>query len=704
MSKIRVDEIVDVVDEGSPDLPYGATCAEPTAHNEVATKSYVDSSLSGTFANTVSSTAPANAAIGSFWVDNSTAYNVLKCWNGSAWEEFSGMVGGTSYLIGIVDPEVLTPGNKAGHPSVPYIPSTSEITNITYHGGGLATSGIGVAADIQAAAYGDGKFVAVSRGPDNGANGTDITNDQRVQWSPDGLTWNAVDHAEGNYWKGVTYGNGKFVAVSGDGGVQGQTTGSALNPGTNRVMWSTDAINWNAATAALNIDWHSVAYGEPNGQPMFVAVAANGDNRAMYSTDGINWTITPTTNDANGWTGVVWGDGKFVAIAGSGIHRAMYSTDGIDWSSGAEGLGFEPFTCIGYGEPNGQPTFVAVANGTDAFYSHDAINWSRATVPEAGDWRNVAYGEPNGQPTFLAVAEKSDPDFAYTNKTTMYSNDGITWVTSLGAQVPNSSTIYNWGGPVVYGEGKFIKFATWAMSTSNRNIVGYSYDGMTWASINERLTLADDKIRMLDTGEVITGQTLGTILIGGELLYDYDSANGGTVAASGLYSPTPGGPTNMITLYYPTANGIWTVGMKLRSANTANITYDPAWPIWDTATSSIPAVSKGAVSVWGTVEWNVAEDSAFTTNLQSSKVNIVKGEVQPMPSDIVIEANKEYYVRVRYGSLDPAVSFSNWSPANIFKTEEIVFPGTGASPWTDPNSGVIYTYTNGVWFGNNPAT
>ena len=56
MSKIRVDEIVDVVDEGSPDLPHGATCAEPTADNQVATKSYVDSSSSGTFSNSVSAT------------------------------------------------------------------------------------------------------------------------------------------------------------------------------------------------------------------------------------------------------------------------------------------------------------------------------------------------------------------------------------------------------------------------------------------------------------------------------------------------------------------------------------------------------------------------------------------------------------------------------------------------------------------------
>ena len=70
-------------------------------------------------------------------------------------------------------------------------------------------------------------------------------------YSSDGINWIKTDHAEANWWSGVTYGNGKFVAVSRDG--------------TNRVMWSTDAITWNSASAAGEEIWSKVTYGEPNG-------------------------------------------------------------------------------------------------------------------------------------------------------------------------------------------------------------------------------------------------------------------------------------------------------------------------------------------------------------------------------------------------------------------------------------------------------
>lgn len=695
MSKIRVDEIVDISDGGSPDLPHGATGADPTERNQVATKSYVDGSLTGTFSNSVSTTPPENPAIGSFWVDNSNSLNVLKCWNGSVWEEFSGMLGGISYLMGIEDPTVLKPAYKSGYPSIPYIPSTSEITNIHYGGGDMATSAINVGAYHQDIAYGDGKFVVVCR--KGGYNQAE----QRVQWSSDGINWNATDHAEENWWWGVTYGDGKFVAVS------GSTNSSPFtNVGTNRVMWSTDGISWNSALASHNADWRKIAYGEPNGQPTFVAIAYSGDGvndqKAMYSHDAINWYMTPTARDVNSWIDIVYGDGKFVAIAGSGAGNAMYSTDGINWTLGAEGLPSISFVSAAYGEPNGKPTFVAIGSGTNAYYSHDAINWDVAVVPKSAEWKHVTYGEPNGQPTYVAVAKDSDEAGA---GYTMYSHDGITWVNRPGASNPaNLAIVHQWEGPIGYGDGKFVKFASWAMSTSATKIVGYSYDGINWQTPHLTFTFADDKVRMLDNGDPIPGETLGTIFEGGETLYDFASY-GGTAAASGEYAPTSGtDATNVFTIFDPYQDGPWTVGMKLRSTRTVSITYEPAWPIWDTATTSIPTVSEGAITKWGRVEWNVAEDSAFTTNLQESIVDIVEGAPQNMPSDIIIEANKEYYLRVRYSSLEPAVSFSNWSEEIVFKTETVAFPDPSASPWTDPSTGTIYTYSysDGVWSGTQP--
>ena len=60
MSKLRSDELVNMEGDGSPNFPQGATSIEPTANNQVATKSYVDSAISAGLGNVVSSTAPTN--------------------------------------------------------------------------------------------------------------------------------------------------------------------------------------------------------------------------------------------------------------------------------------------------------------------------------------------------------------------------------------------------------------------------------------------------------------------------------------------------------------------------------------------------------------------------------------------------------------------------------------------------------------------
>ena len=150
--------------------------------------------------------------------------------------------------------------------------------------------------------YGTDKFVAVS------ADGTN-----RVMYSASGVSWTPLVEpaAAGTIWRGVTYGNGKFVAV-----------------GTSTVMYSTDGLSWTSVAAAAN-PWDSVTYG--NG--LFVAVAYFGSNRVMYSADGISWTSTAAAEDSNGWRGITYGGDLFVAVSVDGTNRVMYSTNGINWTS-----------------------------------------------------------------------------------------------------------------------------------------------------------------------------------------------------------------------------------------------------------------------------------------------------------------------------------------------------------------------------------
>ena len=46
----------------------------------------------------------------------------------------------------------------------------------------------------------------------------------RVMTSPDGINWTASPATEANTWRGITYANNRFVAISRDG--------------TNRVMYA----------------------------------------------------------------------------------------------------------------------------------------------------------------------------------------------------------------------------------------------------------------------------------------------------------------------------------------------------------------------------------------------------------------------------------------------------------------------------------
>lgn len=150
--------------------------------------------------------------------------------------------------------------------------------------------------------YGNGLFVAVGSAPAG-----------QVMTSPDGITWTARTSAAINTWTSVVYANGLFVAVASSG------TG-------NRVMTSPDGIDWTSRATPADNNWSSVTYG--NG--LFVAVANLGTNRVMTSPDGINWTLRTSAIDIN-WTSVIYGRGTFVAVAASGTGNRVMTMRRPEW-------------------------------------------------------------------------------------------------------------------------------------------------------------------------------------------------------------------------------------------------------------------------------------------------------------------------------------------------------------------------------------
>jgi len=294
--------------------------------------------------------------------------------------------------------------------------------------------------DWQTIAYGNGKFVAVSK---DGSN--------RVMYASDSdiTSWTSASSAVNNNWRSVTYGNGKFVAVGGsnvtyasDSDLTSWTSASAAESnswrgviygngkfvavssnGTNRVAYASDSdlSSWTAASAAEANAWRSVTYGGSK----FVAVAAGGSNRVMYSTDGINWTSASAAEN-NSWRSVTYGGSKFVAVSATGTNRVMYSTDGINWTS-ASAAENNSWRSVIYGDGK----FVAVAaSGTNrVMHSSDGINWTSASAAQSNSWMGVTYGNKR----FVAVSEDG-----FTSSQVMYSGYGTNWTDMMGV---NNGTI-----------------------------------------------------------------------------------------------------------------------------------------------------------------------------------------------------------------------------------------------------------------------
>jgi len=122
----------------------------------------------------------------------------------------------------------------------------------------------------------------------------------RVQTSPDGITWTIRTSAADQSWRGGAFGNGTFVLVASDGHVQTSSDGG--------IMW----VN---RTSASGNQWRSVTFGNDT----FVAVAQSGiGNRVQTSSDGgITW-LNRTSADDNGWQSVTMYRRRY--LCGTGFH------------------------------------------------------------------------------------------------------------------------------------------------------------------------------------------------------------------------------------------------------------------------------------------------------------------------------------------------------------------------------------------------
>ncbi len=199
----------------------------------------------------------------------------------------------------------------------------------------------GIASYLGGVTYGSGTFVAV------GYTGTILT-------SSDGVTWTSRTSGIYSAFLEVTYGNGIFVAVALSEDILTSPDG---------ITWTQQRITRTTANAVTtpirktspgNPPLRGVTYG--NG--IFVAVGDAGT--ILTSPDGITWT--PRNSGTSYFlSGVTYGEGSFVAVGNIGPPSTwgtiLTSPDGVTWISRNSGT-----TAFLRGVTYGNSTYVAVGD------------------------------------------------------------------------------------------------------------------------------------------------------------------------------------------------------------------------------------------------------------------------------------------------------------------------------------------------------
>jgi hypothetical protein len=199
---------------------------------------------------------------------------------------------------------------------------------------------------VLALTFGGGSFMGTS-------------NSGAVTMSTDGSTWTKQPNAEMDI-RGVTYGNGKFVAVGSTG-----TAGAAAT--------SSNGSSWSKTTLPGD-DLFAVTFGGGR----FVAAGVNG--RRGTSLDGANWTFTTQTDASNVlFTSVAYANSVFVTNDG------RVSSDGITWG---------PQTVSNSVIAAGNGCFVAIGGDDHTIRrSTNGKNWTNITTLTGASVWAIAYGE-----------------------------------------------------------------------------------------------------------------------------------------------------------------------------------------------------------------------------------------------------------------------------------------------------------------------
>lgn len=259
------------------------------------------------------------------------------------------------------------------------------------------------------AAYGAGRFVAISTAPTN----------NKVAHSDTGLTWEeyaspapSVSSSANN---SLVFQGGLFLANF-------SSTGS--------IWRSADGLSWSSATVpgGESTNWILGDFGAGKHVAISSVTAV-----CAYSPDGATW-VQATVPLARQWRAPAFGNSTFVTVGpltnGSDSTSAMTSLDGVTWTSRTL-----PATRYWSSVTFGPAGFVACAWGTtNIAVSADGISWTLSTIAVAG--------------TLSIISGANGYYFARTSSALYMSADAVSW------EVVVTPTLIANGA--VYGNGVYV--------------------------------------------------------------------------------------------------------------------------------------------------------------------------------------------------------------------------------------------------------
>ncbi|MEY3600374.1 MAG: hypothetical protein RLZZ463_1151, partial [Bacteroidota bacterium] len=494
-----------------------------------------------------------------------------------------------------------------------------------------------------------------------------------VMTSPDGINWTGQNAGNGLRIKNITWGGppGQELFVSIDQVSAGISNQSITSP---------DGIHWTTRTLGVSSRyWSDIAWGGPSGQELFIAVATTGLNRMIKSSDGINWSDIYLGGDLK-FTSITWGGPPgqelFVAVARSGTGNRVYtSSDGITWRSRAASWN-KSWASVTWGGQAGRERFVAVADlgyPNSVMTSPDGITWTLETAVNSEGWTSVAWGGPAGQERFVAVSFESSTQIMVSETTqtiNAWTTTEIPQQTYTGTPITPPINAQNGG----VGMTENTDFTVAYTNNTNTGTAGVTTTGIgaytgtitqTFAIAAKTLTVTATDIQKVYDGQPATGWTAtyqgfvpgeNELNLTGALTF---SGVGTTATDVGSYPITPSGlSSNNYDLNFVDGTVSITPLTVTVTPDVLSKTYGEVDPV---LTYTLSATSSAALGVMGGLSRASGEDVGDYA-IELGTLSNTNYTLSLVPQDfgitpLTVTVTPDALTKV-YGEVDPVFTYA----------------------------------------------